>query len=140
MPLSTSGDLFIAAESPGALAPPSHAARSRVVKLNLALLLDEHGQARDLPAEAEIGLNLFPDAVYVGVIEELQRQGDSYSWVGRLKDVDYSQMFLVYTAGVFIGHFASPAGVFEVSIVGDDLYQIVEVDQAGLEGGEEPID
>lgn len=120
------------------MTPAPHVARSRIVKLNLSLLLDEQGQARPLPPNAEITLSLFPDVNYTGVIEGMQQEGDGYTWTGHLKDVEYSQMYMVYTSGVFIGHFASPAGVYEVSNVGGDLYQIILIDQSQFQGGDEP--
>ena len=113
-----------------------------MVKINRSLLLDDQGQALHLAPDAEVRLNLFPDVSYTGVIERIEQQGDGYSWVGHLKNVDTSELFIVYTAGVFIGHFASPGGVYEVSSAGDDLYRIVMVDQSKLhkQEGEEPSD
>ncbi len=81
--------------------------RSRFVKINLDLLMDETGQARDVK---EIIFNLFPDVTYTGVIEQVEQSGDSISWSGYLKDVDTSYFTMVYTSGVFMGHFASPLG------------------------------
>jgi hypothetical protein len=140
MPTSAviSGDLFIAAGAGAGATPPPHTVRSRLVKLNLSLLLDANGQPRNLAPNSELALNLFPDVTYTGVIEDVQQEGDGYRWAGHLKDVENSQMYLVYTAGVFIGHFASPAGVYEVSNVGGDLYRIVIIDQSQFQGGDEP--
>ena len=131
-------ELFLEADAPAGLTPAPGASRSRVVKLNVSMLLDESGQARDLQPGAEIAVNLFPDVNYAGVIVEIQKQGDGCTWTGHLKDVPNSYMILVYTAGVFIGHFASPEGVYEVSRIEKNLYQIIQVDQSGLGGGEEP--
>jgi len=136
---SPSSELFLDAEPGEAIAAPPSAARSRLVKINLALLLDDQGQARDLGAGAEIRINLFPDVTYTGVIEQVESNGDGYSWMGYLKDIEYSGMTIVYTSGLFIGQFASPAGIYEVSSVGDELYRIILVDQAKFQGGEDYI-
>ena len=103
------------------------------MKVNLGLLLDAKKKARRVK---EIPISLFPDVVYTGVIEKIEFDGAGYSWIGHLKGVEYSSMFMVYTAGVFIGHFASPKGVYEVSVVGEgDLYRVVLINQQRLEGG-----
>ncbi len=113
--------------------PPSEPfiVRSRFVKVNLRLLLDENGQPRQVK---EITLNLFPDVTFTGVITGVEQSGDSVTWVGSLKDVEYSQLNMIYTGGVFIGHFASPSGVYEISMAGDDLYRIIKIDQSKLPG------
>lgn len=131
--LPTSSGLFIETNAVLSLPTQMHISRSRLVKVNQALLIDETGELRSVN---EITLNLFPDAVYTGVIVQTDPSDDGYSWVGYLKDVESSQFTLIYTSGVFIGHFASPQGVYEVSSVGDDLYRIVMIDQTKLPGGE----
>lgn len=133
MKVSDSTSLFLeSSESIPAPAEPQ-AARWRVVKINLGLLLDESGQAREM---GEFTINLFPDVTYTGVVEEVTPEGDGYSWSGHLKDVEFSAFFMVYTSGVFIAHFSSPLGVYEVSIARDDLYRIIQIDQQKLPGGE----
>jgi len=124
--------LFVPTDAVGVAAPGPAVTRSRFVKLDWSLLLDENGQALDLPANAEITLNLFPDVTYTGVVEKIEHDGEGYSWIGHLKEVEFSSMFMVYTAGVLIGHFASPEAVYEVSNVGDDLFRIVQIDQSKL--------
>ena len=110
--------------------------RARWVKINGSLLLNRRGEPRKLPENAEITINLFPDTTYVGVIERVEEEGGSISWTGHLKDVETSELFIVYAADVFIGHFASPLGVYEVSNTGGDLYEVIQIDQSKLPGGE----
>ena len=133
---SSPSDLFIETTAPSALSTPNHVARARYVTINLPLLLDETGAARKLPEHTEITINLFQDVVYTGVIEQVNQDENGDSWAGYLKGVEFSGLTMVYTSGVFIGHFASPAGVFEVSTVGDDIYQVIQIDQQKLQGGE----
>jgi sulfur transfer complex TusBCD TusB component (DsrH family) len=115
-----------------ALAEP-HVVRWRAVKINLALLLDESGQARDVK---EFTINLFPDVVYTGVIELVEQAGDVVSWSGTLKGVENSYFTMVYTSGAFMGHFGSPLGVYEAAYARDEVYRIIEIDQNKFPGGE----
>lgn len=104
-------------------------ARLRLVGLNLALLLGPEKEALSLEPNAEIVVNLFPNVIYIGVIERIEEDAGSITWLGHLKDIEYSELLMIYTSGIFIGHFASPEGVYEVSSAGGDLYNIVSIDQ-----------
>lgn len=107
--------------------------RSRLVEINQGQLLN--GNKQSVPVK-EIKLNLFPDVTYTGVVVQIEETGDGYSWVGYLKDVEFSAMTIVYSSGVFIGNFASPLGVYEFSYVEDDLYRIIMIDQTKFPTGE----
>jgi hypothetical protein len=50
--------------------------------------------------------------------------------------VENSYFTLVYTSGVFMGHFGSPLGIYEAVIVEDDLYRVIQIDQTKFPGGE----
>jgi hypothetical protein len=106
--------------------------RMRFVKVDLNQLLDESGKPREVK---EVSFNLFPDVVYTGVIEETKVSGDNVTWSGILKDVENSYFTMVFTSGVFMGHFGSPQGIYEV-IYWEDLYWVVMIDQSKLPGGE----
>jgi hypothetical protein len=134
--VAAGAEFFIAADGTDSNSPSPSTSRSRLVRLNLALLLNAKGQPRRLAPHQEIVLNLFPDVVYTGVIEDVQIQGEAGTWVGTLKGVEYSSVMMVYTSGVFMGHFASPAGIYEVSTAGGDLYRIILIDQGALPGGD----
>lgn len=110
-----------------------HIARWRVVQINLALLIDDAGQARDVK---EITVNLFPDVTYTAVIEQVEQAGGVYSWSGYLKGVELSYFTMVYTSGAFMGHFASPLGVYEAAYAQGDLYRVIQIDQSKFPGGE----
>ncbi len=110
-----------------------HVIRSRLVEINLDALLDETGQAR---AVEEITLNLFPDATYIGVIENIAEEGDGYAWSGHLKGIEFSALYMVYTSGIFLAHFDSPLGVYEIDFVEDDLYRVIQIEQLRYPGGE----
>lgn len=116
----------------------AYIARSRVVKINFPILLDENGRARELTGKT-ITLNLFPDVVYQGVIEQVEENEDSYTWSGPLKGVEYSGLTMILTDGIFIAKIASPEGVYEVSNIGGDLYGVILIDQENLPGGENGV-
>lgn len=128
-----SGGLFIDANTTIQLPSDPHISRSRYVHIDFPMLLDESGQARKVD---ELTINLFPDVVYTGVVTQIESMGDGSTWVGYLKDVEYSELSMVYTSGVYIGHFASPLGVYEVTYVEGDLYKVIQIDQKQLPGGE----
>jgi len=119
-----------AADAAGA--QPSHVVRSRTVGVNLGLLLDESGAARDVSGMPQVALNLFPDANYTGVITRLEKDRFSTSWIGRLAEVEGGYFYLVVADGAFIAHVASQEGIYEVSSAGDSLYRIVQIDQSQL--------
>ena len=133
---SPSNALFLDTSETASLPTDVHNARSRYVKLNRALLLDQTNQPLNLPAGTEITINFFPDVTYTGVIEKVSDEGGVISWVGNLKNVEYSYFTIIYTSDVFIGNFGSPAGVYEVSHVSGDLYQVIAVDQSPFQGGD----
>lgn len=125
--------LFTDAQSSDTSAPQPYIVRSRFVKVNISLLVDEEGRLRDLQPGTKILLNLFPDTTYVGLISQFDENGPaSYSWSGSLENVEFGEMLIVLSDGVFIAHVASPGGVYEVQFKGEDLYQVVEIDQTKL--------
>lgn len=130
---SAADGLFVDTSETRVLAIEPHIARSRFVKLNLGLLLDNTSQARRVK---EVTINLFPDVVYIGLIEQLEQSGDVFTWSGVLQNVENSYFTMVYTSGAFMGHFGSPLGVYEVVFVENDLYRIIQIDQTKFPGGE----
>jgi hypothetical protein len=132
-------ELFLDGDSPEPAPTGPHIGRSRVVKINFPLLLDENGHARALTGNA-ITLNLFPDVIYTGMIEQVEEEGDSYTWIGQLKGVEFSGLTMILTNGVFIAKIASPDGVYEVSNIGGDLYRVVLINQRNIRGGEDAVD
>lgn len=115
-------------------------ARYRFAGVNLALLLDANGEPLPIEIPFQLQLNLFPDVGYTGVIMQVTQDEVGITWAGYLDGVEYSEFLLVYTAGVLMAHVASPAGVYEVTNVGGDLYRIVQIDQTQLPGGEGNIE
>lgn len=133
MRMSASNSIFLDADAVIPGPSDDHIARWRAARINLALLIDDTGQARGVK---EFTVNLFPDVIYTGVIEQVDQAGDVYSWSGYLKGIEHSYFTMVYTSGAFMGHFASPLGVYEATYARDDLYRIIQIDQSKFPGGE----
>jgi hypothetical protein len=135
----SSGELFLESESSRPTPSAGYILRSRVVKINYPLLLDDRGQARELTGKT-ITLNLFADVIYTGEIEQVEENGDSYTWIGQLQDVEFSSLTMILTEGVFIAKIASPDGVYEVSSIGGDQYRVILINQQNLQGGEDAVE
>lgn len=125
--------LFADTDESRNLPSEAHIVRYRFVKVRLEKLLDDSGQPRNVK---RISINLFPDVIYTAVIEEVTQEGDSFTWSGYLEGVETSYFTMVYTSGVFMGHYASPNGVYEVVFVEGDLYRVIMIDQTNFQGGE----
>jgi hypothetical protein len=130
--------LFLEVESSLPAPAAAYIARSRVVKIDFSVLLDESGRARNLRGDPVV-LNLFPDVTYTGVIEQIEENGDGFSWTGHLKDVEYSSLIMIFTGGTFIANISSPGGVYEVSRARGDFYRVVLIDQQKFQGGEDVV-
>lgn len=137
---NTSQALFIDTDQQGPVDNSPSIARFRFVSINLALLLDANGEPLPIETPFQLPINLFPDVTYTGVVTQVTRDELGITWTGYLDGVEYSALTLVYTAGVFIMHAASPIGSYEVTNVGGDLYRIVQIDQTQLPGGEGVIE
>jgi hypothetical protein len=125
--------LFLESNSEITLPEEPHIVRARFVTVDLAQLLDESGEPKEV---SEVTLNLFEDANYIGVIQQIDTSGGFPSWVGNLKGVEYSEVTMLYTSGVFIAKVASPQGIYEVKFVEEGLYRIIQIDQSKFPQGE----
>lgn len=100
---------------------PVGTTRSRLVSVDRDLL----------PARAagqRITFNLFDDADFTGVVRSRQKASGSTSWSGDLT-VEGGYFYAVRVDSTYLLHVASPEGVYEISQVGGETYQVSEVDQ-----------
>lgn len=104
--------------------------RSRFVSVNLDLLIDAKGKARGADQLPQVSLNIFPDARFTGLVDKVEKSGATTSWTGALSEVEGGYFYLVVSEGVFIAHVASPEGVYEISSVGEGVYQAIQIDQS----------
>jgi hypothetical protein len=109
--------------------PPPRASRSRLVEVDLGVLLDDESRPRGLEA---FRLDLFDDVSYRAVIDGISDKGGVITWTGTLEGIEYSSFTMVHTASTFAANFASPQGVFEVTSVEDGVYRVTQVDQSQM--------
>lgn len=126
-------DLFGASTADSAqldLSAAPYVMRSRFVSVNLDLLIDAKGKARGADQLPQVSLNIFPDARFTGLVDKVEKSGATTSWTGPLADMEDGYFYLVVSEGVFIAHVASPEGVYEISSVGEGVYQAIQIDQS----------
>jgi hypothetical protein len=111
-----------AAPAPTAAIASAYTARRRYVTI-------QAGQLRPwlLRPGRAIGLNLFADANYVGVVDRVGTEGGWVAWTGHLRGIPYSYFYVVRTSGIYTLHVGSPRGVYEVSWVRGEIYRIVQL-------------
>ncbi len=125
------GDVSVAA-LPTDLGGPdgTHVQRSRFVTANVDMLFDAAGRPRDKESLPQIGLNIFPNARFTGLVSQVQRDRWGSYWSGRLKGLP-GYFYLVVSDNTLILHVASPArGVYEVSWAGKGFYKAIQIDQS----------
>lgn len=106
------------------------ALQARSLSVNLGMLFDAEGRQLSKENLPLITLNLFPDAIYTGVVSEAWHDGWGSYWQGKLSGVAGGYFYLTVVDGVFMAHIASPLGVYEVSLVSGDIYKVVQIDQS----------
>jgi len=122
---SNLAELFASAEA--ARAPESlyFVTRSRFVTVDVGLL----------SVNTEIVLNLFPDVSFIGVVGNVEQNGqNSTSWIGHLKDVELSNFVLVEADHIFTATISSPEGVYQVKQAEASIYEIQQIDPSKLPG------
>jgi hypothetical protein len=121
-------ELFSDAGAAATAVEPAHVMRSRLVHVNVGLLEG----ALNASVRPEITLNLFGDARFTGVVHTVEQNfSGGKTWTGRLKE-DNGLFFLVANEGAFVAHVASRKGTYEVSLAGENLYKVVQIDQSKL--------
>jgi hypothetical protein len=132
-----------AQEPPGLFAPApqggnldraaqSAAVRSRLVKVNLALL--------EGSAPRHVALNLFDDLVLDAFLEQVDElPGGGRAWRGRIEDLTLSQVVLVQRGDTLVGDVFLPSAVYQVRPAGGGLHTVSEIDQSAFPPEMEPV-
>jgi hypothetical protein len=85
-------------------------------------------------------LNLFEDAVYQGVVEQVQANlTGSTTYSGRLKNVPMGSFILVARDHTLIGTVRLPAALYHISIDQEGTHAIYQLDEAAFPPELEPI-
>ena len=129
LPVSAAAADPVASEPAGLFSPvadtraagdiPDFVKRQRTVSVDVGMLFREDGNPKGRPALPEVSLDLFDDASFTGVITDVKTDHWAATWTGDLEGVEGGYFYLTVADGAFIAHVASPAGVYEVSSVGE---------------------
>lgn len=101
--------------------------RNRYVGVNFGQLPASLGSGSQT-----LALNLFEDAIFTGVIEQVEAQPSGPTIVGRLQGIDGGTMTLVTIDGVMIGSITTPTTAFQVRYAGNGVHAVREFDVSRL--------
>lgn len=79
-----------------------------------------------------LALNLFEDAIFTGVIEQVEPSPAGPTIAGRLQGIDGGTMTLVTIDGVMIGSVTTPTTAFQVRYAGNGVHAVREFDASQL--------
>jgi len=114
--------------------------RSRIVNIDF----DRLDAARDAVAGAgaappQLELNLFDDATFTALIDEVSPTDAGYALTGRLDGVALGSFALVVNGETVAGSLAALEAVYTVRSMGTGQYLIRQVDQSALPREDEPL-
>ncbi len=84
-------------------------------------------------------LNLFDDALFTGIVEDVQSTSAGHALSGKLEDVGLGTFTLVANGSVLSGTVRTPKAVFTIRTLGDGKYVIRQVDESSLPPMGEPL-
>jgi len=106
--------------------------RSAYVNVDMGLLFDASGKARERKTLPAIKLNLFPDVNYIGVVTKVVNSTTSTKWVGRLKGMQVGYFYIVVVGDIIEVHIASLDGIYDISWNRAGIYKVAEINQSQL--------
>jgi hypothetical protein len=78
-------------------------------------------------------LNLFEDVTFTAVRDRLEMNASgSFSWVGHLNGIAYSEVILTVKDGILIGNVALPQALYQIRYVRDGVHEIAHINQAAF--------
>lgn len=81
----------------------------------------------------QVTLNLFPDATYVAVLDEvIVNPSGSYIWEGHIQDAPLTIVRLVVRENIVIGSIMLTHTAYRVQYVGDDIHVIQQIDASAF--------
>ena len=89
---------------------------------------------------ARITVNLFEDVSFTATFERTETNVmGSYVWIGRIPEIEMSQVILVKHKGLLAGSVSMPQGIYEIQPIRKGLSAVVELDQSRFPPEREPI-
>ncbi len=116
--------------------------RSRLVNVNFDMLGGTSGPALDSSAIGQrLPLNFFGDTTFIGVMDRLEQNASgSYTWIGHLEGIEYSQVILVINGDSMVGEISSPMGLYTIRRFNGDFHAVLEADDSTILSGGGDVD
>ena len=136
------GGLFLPAETPGAAdpAPGVTVLRSRVVRIDFAMLAAARRDVEPETTSPTLTLNLFDDVVFSGIVERTSpTSSGGYVLSGRLEGIELGTMTLVVNGEVVAGTVLTPQATYRIRSAGGRLHAIRQIDPSTLPPEGEPL-
>lgn len=94
----------------------------------------------DMPGPISLRLNLFPDAVFLGIIDQIQENhSGSTTYTGHLESKPLSSFTLVNRDGILMGTVKLPGGFYRISYHQDGNHTINQMDEGLFPAELEPL-
>lgn len=100
--------------------------RARPVSIDLKLLSAYAGTGEQ--SGQTVTLNLFDDVSFVAQSDSIERTARGFTWIGRLKGVDLSQVVIVATDGVVSGNITMPQARYHIRFAGPGVHEVQQID------------
>ncbi|MGB0383438.1 MAG: reprolysin-like metallopeptidase [Ardenticatenaceae bacterium] len=130
----TNGELFVDAGIAWQRSPDEPTMmRGRLVHINFELLRQDNRSVGVSEVSQKLELNLFEGVHVTALLDRIESNpSGSYTWMGKVEGVAYSQVILVVKDEVMVGKVAMPTAIYEVRYAGDELHEVVQINQAAF--------
>ena len=134
--------LFSGIERKGVPAAQSDplAMRRRFVAIDFEMLRVARAAAtRRGGVSATLTLNLFDDAEFTGIVENVEATSSGYALLGRIRGVELGAMALVVNGEVVAGTVRVPGATYRIRFDGKGVHAVSQIDLSKLPRGAEPV-
>lgn len=130
----TNSILFVDAQGAWAREPGEPTVmRGRLVEINFELLANNTQRGAASGVTDSLQLNLFEDVHFTARLDRVESNpSGSYTWLGHLEGLEYSQVIFVVKDGIMMGKVATQTANYEVRYAGEALHEVVQINQAAF--------
>ena len=115
-------------------------ATADLVTLASRLVGVDFGQlAQAIESFAPIVLNMFDDAVFTGIVEDVQTTSAGHALLGKIEGVESGTFALVANGRVLSGTVRTLDAVYTIRTLSDGKYVVRQIDEASLPPPGEPL-